>query len=74
MRMQINVAAHKVSPQKELITLDVSLAEFNPGMDADAVRETLEIIICDDGHCVDIDETDLYIEAERVYQALRNNG
>lgn len=70
--MQINVAAHRVDHEKTLISLDVSLAEFTKDMDADAVRETLEIIICDDGHCVDIDETDLYIEAERVYQALKN--
>lgn len=69
--MQVNVAAHVVSKASEVVTVDVNLSEFSSDMDADAVRETLEIIICDDGHCVDIDETDLYIEAERVYQALK---
>lgn len=70
--MLISVAAHRVDTEKSIVSIDVSLAEFTKDMDADAVRETLEIIICDDGKCVDIDETDLYIEAERVYQALKN--
>lgn len=71
--MKIIVVAKPIgTPQ--LVTVDIDLSEFTSDMDADAVRETLEIIICQDADVVDIDETDLYIEAERVYQTLKALG
>lgn len=54
------------------VSVDIDLdQDFNPAMDGDAVRETLDIIICQDANVVDIEEVDLYTEAERVYQALK---
>jgi hypothetical protein len=50
---------------------EVALDEFDYGMDADAVRETLDIILCQDLDVTDINEEDLYSEAERIYQALK---
>jgi hypothetical protein len=68
--MQVTVAAHPIG-ELSLVNVDINLSDFEPGLDADGVRETLEIIICDEAGVVDIDEVDLYTEAERVYQALR---
>jgi hypothetical protein len=71
--MKVTVAAHPIG-ELQLVDVDIDLSQFEPGMDADAVRETLEILICQDADVVDIEETDLYIEAERVYQALKDMG
>ena len=70
--MQVTVAARPIG-EVSLVNVDVDLSDFEPSMDADAVRETLEILICQDADVVDIDEVDLYTEAERVYQALKAN-
>lgn len=70
--MNVTVAAHRINPEVELCTVDIPLSEFNAGMDGDAVRETLEMYLVGEANLIDIDETDLYIEAERVYQALKN--
>jgi hypothetical protein len=68
--MLVNFTAHRVAMMPDHFTIDVNLSDFEPGMDADAVRETLEIIMCQDGGCIDVTEEDLYSEAERVYRAL----
>lgn len=68
--MKVTVAAHPIG-ELSLVEVDVPFSEFSTDMDADAVRETLEILICQDADVVDIDEVDLYTEAERVYQALK---
>lgn len=68
--MKVTVAARPIGAQS-LVNVDVDLSEFSSDMDADGVRETLEIIISQDAEVVDIDEVDLYTEAERVYQALK---
>lgn len=75
--MQVNVRAFKAdgsSHQFEHITYEVDLSEFDGPYDADGVRETLDIVICDDCGVIDIDEEDLYVEAERVYQKLNGDG
>lgn len=69
-RMLVNFTAHRVVEMPDHFTIDVDLSDFEPGMDSDAVRETLEIIMCQDGKCIDITEEDLYSEADRVYRAL----
>lgn len=70
--MIVTVKAHKIAAFPSDITVDIDLSEFDPAMDAEAVAEHLSIAICQDGNCIDIDEQDLYQEAERVYQELRN--
>lgn len=71
--MLVTVNAYRPYQLKPMVfSIDLNLEEdFNPHMDADAVRETLDIIICQDADVTDIDEEDLYTEAERVYQALQ---
>jgi len=68
--MKVTVAARPIG-ELSLVEVDIDLSEFDPSMDADAVREALEIHICQDADVVDIDEVDLYTEAERVYRALK---
>lgn len=71
--MLVNVNAIRVSDGESAnYSLEIDLTEFDQGMDANGVRETMDIIICQDCNVVDIDEVDLYTEAERVYQALQD--
>lgn len=70
--MQVKVAARKIDPEVTQCVLDVPMSEFNRSMDADSVRETLEIILCQDYDIVDIDEEDLYVAAEAVYRAVQD--
>jgi hypothetical protein len=68
----ISVTAYDtVDGSEKSVVQDIDLdQEFNPHMDADAIRETLDIILCDDNDVVDINEEDLYSEAEKIYQVL----
>lgn len=71
--MQISVnAANVITGNRDNYTFDIDLNDFDDAMDSKSIVETLDIIICQDLNVVDVDEVDLYTEAERIYQVLNN--
>lgn len=69
--MEFQLKAESFGGQVTTVDVVIDIAEFDRSMDAIAVKELLDIIVCDDYLVTDVDEEDLYAVAEKIYQALQ---